>query len=216
MDEFLKRSDELATIIWKTSGSRFLAASRLLRRDRLSTFSVALLSVLATMAGLLEPHVSAAAHRIGINTAVISATMSLFILAISLVEGAGQVAVQASKLHDNGMLIAQVRRDIEDMMAQAKSTDTPNWSLYENLRMKYDTHLRECPVNHEKIDYRRFEVDYRRSKEFSLNGKPRIGWLEAQWIRFLHLFSAIWLSFASWTLIFGLFVFVVDWSPGQV
>src|SRR5580692_2277936 len=63
MDEFIKRLEEQAAVMWKTSGSRFLAATRLLRRERLSMFSIALLSVVATVVGLLDPHLNSVAHR---------------------------------------------------------------------------------------------------------------------------------------------------------
>ena len=211
MDEFIKRLDELATVMWKTSGARFLAATRLVRHDRLSTFSVALLSVVATVVGLLEPHVSAAAHRVGLSTAVISATMSLFILVISLLEGSAQTAVQANKLHENGVRIAEVRRDLEDLLARSKIEKTPNWDRYEALRRAYDTYLRECPFNHEPIDFRRFEVDHRNSPKFSENDRPRTGWVEAQWIKLRHFFDAAWLSVASWILVLSLVLLVIDW-----
>jgi hypothetical protein len=81
MDEFTQRSQELITIMWKTSGARFLAAARLQRRDRLSTFSIALLSALAIIVGLLDPHVSVATRLpLGLTAPIISAAMSLFIL----------------------------------------------------------------------------------------------------------------------------------------
>ena len=105
--------------------------------------------------------------------------------------------MQASKLHENGMGIAAVRRNLEDLLAQARAANAPNWSQYELYRDEYDTHLRECPFNHELIDFKRFEVNYRHDPAFCTDGKPRIRWVEAQSIKLRYLLSAAWLSFTS-------------------
>jgi SMODS and SLOG-associating 2TM effector domain family 5 len=209
MDEFIKRSEELTTVMWKTAGTRFLAAHRLSRRDRLATFSISLLSVVAVAVGLLEPHVSAAAHHIGLSTTIISAIMSVFILAISLMEGSAQSAVQADKLHESGTRIADVRRGLEDLLARSRGANAPSWNQYENLRTSYETLLRECPFNHEPIDFKQFEVNHRHSNAFSQNGHPRVGWLEALLIRFLYLANAAWLPMASWVVVGILILLIV-------
>jgi hypothetical protein len=209
MDEFIRRSEDLATVLWKTSGARFLAAARLSRRDRLATFSIALLSVVAVAVGLLEPHVSTAAHRIGLSAVVISVTMSVFILTISLMEGSAQSAVQANKLHESGTRIAEVRRELQDLLARSREENAPNWAQYENLRRSYETLLRECPCNHQSIDFKRFEVNHRTSAAFSTNGRPRVGWLEAQLIKALHILDAAWLPVASWVIVGFLILLVV-------
>jgi hypothetical protein len=210
MDEFVKRANDLIAIMWKTAGSRFLAASRLQRRDRLSTFTIALLSAIAIVMGLVEPHVGTGVRLpLGLTTGLVSAAMSLFILVISLVEGGGQTAVQCAKLHDNAVQVAEVRRNLEDLLARAKTAGSPDWAQYEVYRDAYYTHLRACPFNHEVIDFLRFEANHRKDAAFSLNGRPRIGWLEAQGIKLRHLLSAAWLSFASWALVLGLVGLVV-------
>lgn len=209
MDEFIKRSEDLATVLWKTAGARFLAATRLSRRDRLATFSIALLSVVAVAVGLLEPHVSTAAHRIGLSTAIISVTMSVFILAISLIEGSAQSAVQANKLHESGTRIAEVRRELEDLLARSRATNAPDWVRYEGLRSSYETLLRECPFNHLPIDFKRFEVNHRKSAAFSENGHPRVGWPEAQLIKILFFVDAAWLPVVSWVIVSFLILLVI-------
>jgi hypothetical protein len=209
MDEFIKRSEDLATVLWKTSGSRFLAATRLLRRDRLSTFSIALLSVVAATVGLLDPHVGPTAVRLGLSTAVIAASMSLLILVISLVEGSAQTAVQSNKLHESGTRIAEIRRELEDLLARSREANAPNWVRYEELRKAYEVLLRECPFNHEPIDFKRFEVNHRKSAGFSESGHPRVGWWEAQLIRIHYLLNAAWLPAVSWVIVVGLVLLVV-------
>jgi hypothetical protein len=210
MDEFVKRSEDLVTVLWKTSGARFLAAARLLRRDRLSTFSIALLSVVAATVGLLDPHVGQEAARLGLTTSVIPALMSLLILVISLVEGSAQIAVQSNKLHESGTRIAEVRRELEDLLARCRAETLPNWPRYEELRRAYETLLRECPFNHEHIDFKRFEVNHRKSAGFSEGGRPRAGRLEAQLIKIHYVLNAAWLPALSWVIVISLVFLMVS------
>jgi hypothetical protein len=209
MDEFDKRLTELATDMWKTSGARFLAASRLARREKLSTFTIALLSVITTLVGLLEPHSRLAGSGLGLSTAVLTAAMALIILVVSLIEGGSQNAVRSYKLHENAMCIAEIRHRLEDLRARANSEKAQHWNKFEELRLAYDTSLRECPFNHETIDYERFVVQHRCSEEFALNGKPRLNWANAVQIKVGYFFSSALLSVASWFAIMVLVYFAV-------
>jgi len=213
MDEFVKLAEELRTKMWRTAGTRYLAANRLGRRDRYSTFSIAILSVVAIGFGLLEPHISAAAKHAGFNFVAITAVISVFILAISLIEGSSRTAVQGSKLHDNAVSISEVRTRLESMLSKAKLAGSPDWQNYDALRLEYETRIRECPYNHEPIDYQQFEANHRESPEFlRADGTPRMGWVRAQWVKLNHLTSAAWLSFVSWVVVVSLVFFVFDWS----
>ena len=197
MEEFEKRIVELTTAMWKTAGSRFLAASRLSQREKLSTLSIASLSVVATMVGLLDAHAGNAAQRIGLSVAVLSALMSLLVLVISLVAGFSQDAVQSHKLHESAMHISEVRRRLVDLLARCKSEKQVHWGQYDTLRSSYDTYLRECPFNHETIDFRRFEAQHRLCPEFCSGGKPGISWLESGRVRAAYFLSSAWLSIVA-------------------
>lgn len=214
MEEFLNDGATLRTRMWTTAGARYLAAGRLRRRERLSTFSIAILSVVAIAVGLVEPSISHGAQLVGVSSGAVTAIISVFILAISLIEGSSQAAVQASKLHDNAVLIAEARSEVESALAKSRDTGKPDWEALDRLRHLYETRIRECPFNHEPMDHQRFEATHRKSPEFSTSeGRPRMNWIACQWIRGRHLMSPAWLSFASWALVLALIFLVFDWAP---
>jgi hypothetical protein len=216
MDDFIKAAEDLRTKMWRTSGSRYLAANRLSRRDRYSTFSVSILSVVAIGVGLLNPAISGGASHAGFTTVSVTAIISVFILAISLIEGSAKTAVQASKLHENAVIISEIRTSLESMLAKARASGAADWQQLNELRKEYEARIRECPYNHETIDYQRFEDNHRTSPEFLSESKvPRMGWIRCQWVKVRHLTDAAWLSFVSWIVVFGLIVLVIDWGYSE-
>jgi len=210
---FESQASELGTKMWKTAGARFRAAQRLTRRGRISTFSIALLSVLAIAVGVLEPRA-----RSGWSAAALTSIISVFVLVISLIEGSSQTAVQSNKLHENAIRVSECRARLEEMLARCQAQGAQDWQELRSIREEYQTTIRECPFNHEPIDYKRFEVDHRKRKEFLVpssgadEGKPRMTRLSAQWIRGCYALSATWLSIASWLIILAVLVFAFDWS----
>lgn len=212
-EPFEKQTAELRTKMWKTAGARFRAAQRLTRRERISTFSIALLSVLAIAVGLLEPHA-----RSGWSTAALTSIISVFVLVISLIEGSSQTAVQSSKLHENAVRVSECRARLEEMAARCRAQGAHDWQELRNIRVDYETTIRECPFNHESIDYKRFEVDHRKSEGFLVAAsetgerRPGMSLLNAQWVKGCYALSAIWLSVVSWLIVIAVLVFAFDWS----
>jgi hypothetical protein len=203
--------------MWKTSGARHRAVERLTRRDRWSTFSIALLSVVAIAIGLLDPHATLLSHKVGFSTATATAVVSVFILVISLIEGSSQTAVKADRLHDTAVRVTEARTRLEDLLARARTKGTPDWDALASVRQEYETKIRECPFNHEQIDYRRFEVDHRTSKEFLITdgqtkAKPRTNFFVAQSIKLYYLLGTSWLSIASWLIVATMLILFLDWS----
>ena len=214
MDEYLRLAIDLRTRMWRTAGARFIAADRLTKRDRFSTFSIALLSVVAIGVGLLDPHLSTFAQRVsGGSTAAVTAILSVFILVLSLVEGSGQTSVRATKLHENAVHISEVRTDLETMLARSQLANSPDWEQLAELRKAYETRIRECPFNHDPVDYQRFQVNHRTSPEFAdAEGQPRMSWPEAQWVKLHHIADTSWLSFASWIFVVAFVVLTFAWG----
>jgi hypothetical protein len=214
--EFEHEAEQLRTRMWKTSSTRFRAAQRLNLRERLSTFSIALLSVVAIAVGLLDPHTKAGLHDFGVSTAAVMAILSVFILVISLIEASGQTSVRADRLHSNAVRIAELRAQLESLVANCKANNTPDWTRVQAIGEEYSAKIRECPFNHELIDYRRFAVDHRFSPEFMIDkesGKkvPRIGPAEALWTKVYYLVCTSWLSVLSWLIVLMLLVVAFDW-----
>lgn len=218
MQEFEREAEALRTKMWKTAGARHRAVERLSRRNRWSTFSIALLSVVAIAVGLLDPHANLLSHKVGLSTATLTAVLSVFILVISLIEGSSQTAVKADRLHDNAVRITESRTRVEDLLARCRAANTPDWGALAGVRQEYETKIRECPFNHEPIDYKRFEVDHRTSKEFLVSDRqgtrasPRVHFIAAQWIKLHYLLGASWLSIASWMIVSIMLLLLLDWS----
>ncbi len=206
--------------MWKTSSTRFRAAQRLALRERLSTFSIALLSVVAIAVGLLDPHTAQGLREYGVSSAAIMAILSVFILVISLIEASGQTSVRSDRLHANAVDITELRTQLEGVRARARASNDPDWEATEGIRKAYAAKMRECPFNHEPIDFRRFAVDHRLSPEFAIemrSGKkvPSVGFVEAHWIRVYYLLCTSWLSVASWLIVLVLLIVAFDWHvPG--
>lgn len=214
MDSYVELANTLRTNLWRTAGARFYAARRLELRDRLSTFSIAFLSVIAIGIGLLDPVLGQgnAPSLLRISAAVLTAIISVFVLVISLIEGNGRSQLQATRLHENGVKLAELRGTLELLIAKSLETGVPAWDGLERLRKEYDGELRECPFNHEPIDAQRFKIDHRKSKEFiDFDNRPEIGWLHAMGIETSYLTSAAWLAAISWVVVVGLVAAAVDW-----
>jgi hypothetical protein len=212
MDEYKRQTDALKTKMWTTAGARYSAARRLRYRDWLSTFSIALLSVITIAVGLLDPAVKTSPQSHGFTVAVATAIISVFILVISLIEAGRQSAVKAEKLHDSAVRISEVRTSLEAESARAIAENREDWDGLASRRGAYESCIRECPHNHDTIDYDHFQVKRRKSPEFAApNGKPRIGLLQSTWIGLLYDLSYMWLAVTSWVVVIALLYFTFDW-----
>jgi len=212
MNSYVELTNTFRTNLWRTAGARFYGARRLELRDRLSTFSIAFLSVIAIGVGLLDPVIGSgdAPVLLRIGTAVLTTIISVFVLTISLIEGNSRSQLQATRLHESGVRLTELRGSLEILTAQ--SGDHPQWDSFEKLRNEYDREIRECPFNHDPIDDLRFKIDHRSSDEFAAADKrPQITWLRAVVIEARYVMSAAWLSVVSWVVVVGLVAAAVDW-----
>jgi hypothetical protein len=219
MEDYLKLANGLRTRMWRTAGARFLASQRLSRRERLSTFTIALLSVVAIGVGLVDPTAGNVAEpRLpGLSAAAVTAIISVFVLVISVLEGGSRAQIRAEKLHENAVGIGELRSQLEALVARSNAEATADWDELAELRESYDTQLRECPFNHEPIDDRQFMVNHRLSPEFSsIDGKPQISWPHAQGIKLLYQSNSAWLSVTSSIIVISLVLFAFRWDPSKL
>lgn len=209
MDEFLAAAENVRTRMWRTAGARFFAVVRLTRRDNLSTFSIAMLSVVAIAIGLLNPDpVNNRVSALAVNTII-----SVFILTIGLVEGARQSSVKAAKLHDNAASIASLRSNLELLLTRCREAQVPDHQALGELNADYQLLISECPFNHDALDDDRFVVQHRLSPEFRQDdGQPKFGRIAAGLIQARHLLSSAWLPALSWLVILCLAWSAFNWT----
>lgn len=155
-------AQSLSTRIWTTRGARFEAQRRLEAMDNWSTFTIVLLSVFiagigywSTADGLdHDPH-----RRLLLGFA--SGILSIFVLAVSLLENAKKYQLKAHQLHENAVQLEKIEAEV--MALLASSTPSPTLSdAAQELFLKYITELDSCPVNHDAIDYDTFRASKRR------------------------------------------------------
>lgn len=197
--------------MWKTYGSRFLAAIRLTRRERWATFSIALLSVVAIGVGLVNPPIGPLAHNAGITPATVTSVISVFILVISLIESSSQTSVRALKLHESAIAISEVHTRLQRALVTSKASKEPNWTEYGKIQSDYEMQIRECPYNHESIDFEAFRANHRRSPEFAVvPNNAGMGDIAALWAKVRYIGSSIWLPLASWAVVLAALLIAFD------
>lgn len=212
MNHFETHANALRTKMWTTAGARFNAARRLSLRERCSTFSIALLSLVAIAAGLIGlPTVVVGDQRgVTIDAAVVTSMISVFILIISLVEGSSRYQVRSERIHESASRLGNLRENLELAIAKSKTSGSPDYDSVETLSKEYQAEIDSCPYNHDPIDYLRFNAAHRKSSEFQLeSGRPRMSFLRAVGVRVGYLGSAIWLSALSWSTVVPVYVWLL-------
>lgn len=146
LDEF-KRSAEI------TRDVRFQANLRLMRRQRLSSYTVSLLSLYVIALSLI-PNILSLRHYQSQILLACSIVLAVFVIFTSLIDGAQNFYHQGELLHQCARRIADINRkakniDVDDIdPSQAKKE-------LEQLQQDYQKALDECPTNHDNVDYYR-------------------------------------------------------------
>lgn len=205
MKDFLQR---LRTQAWRTSGARYNAARRLIRRDWLATFSIAMFSAIGiALAVVQKVYVQKSTPELDNYLTVFSACIGLFVLVISLIEWGTSGLVKADALHRNAESLNQFQRKIEQVLATSAEPDD---ALVTVLREEYEAIKAGCAHNHEAVDDVLFRAQQRLSKEFRVDckpdGTPQMSWIEGKWAVLLDQWSSAWAFLFFWLVIVGLLV----------
>lgn len=188
--------------MWRTAGARFNAARRLKRRDWLSTISIAMFSIIGIFLPMMQRiYGFSAGSPIDNYYTALALSLSLFVLVISLVEGSENYRVRADRLQRNAEELTELRRSLEQKLARAKDTGQMSDEEVGTFRDQYEKVVQECPHNHDPIDDELFLVTHRLSTEFSVNGKPRIGWVEAQCRQFWYWCRVAGFLILGWAVV---------------
>jgi hypothetical protein len=169
----------LSGIIYRTRGCRFGAASALEVKERLSVGTIAFLSIYLlcwSIILLAYPEAYISKHAAFYNA--VSATASVALLVVSLMDYAFGRSVKAEKLHQNALSISICMRDLERQLASS----SPDVAVMEKIASEYERHISETQVNHTSMDFTRWNY---------ASAKPT-GLATALWYPLRRLLFNIW------------------------
>lgn len=182
-----RASDHLLSKMWKTKSARFNAQQRLMNRYWTSTVSTSVLACYLIAASILQLTIEAAATgEFGkIITSAILIT-SVFLLMITLTEGARNYPGEAERMHRSALEIAELYNGFQ---ALDLATADRQRAEYND---RYSAALKAIEVNHKDIDFLRFKIGAR--EDF----KPST----LEFIGMLITYIALWfLEYALYILI---------------
>ena len=185
--------DSLRSRLWKTKGSRFNAYRRLKRRQQVSIFSISVLSVYGISIPVIQAVLdTTSCPRTNNLYTVISLTLSVFILVLSLLEGANDYSGKSEKMHANAVKISSLYSELEVFLVR---NDDPVdlGEKVDDIQRRYSKLIEECPDNHEPEDYLEFQAQHRRDFQLS----P----LTCLWVRAKSFLMNYWL--------YSLFIIVI-------
>ncbi|MCL6754614.1 SLATT domain-containing protein [Nostoc sp. CCCryo 231-06] len=160
-------TESLSSRIWITKGSRFNAARRLNNKYQFSLNSISILSVYGIAIPIIQGIVrNPQCQKINEIYNAISLILSVFTLAISLLEGAKNYQIKAEKLHKNAVEISSLQRELEYLMI-SKSGEADFLQKLGDISVKYEHLIERCPENHEPEDYDFFMAQNR--KDFKIS-----------------------------------------------
>jgi hypothetical protein len=142
--EDFKRSVEI------TRDVRFQANLRLARRQKMSSYMIALLSLYVIALSLLPNILELNAQQSQILLAC-SIVLSVFVIFTSLIDGAQNFYHQGELLHQCARKVASVYHELKNL-DPANDVEGTKQKL-EKLQTDYRSALDECPINHENIDF---------------------------------------------------------------
>lgn len=194
---------------WRTSGARYNAARRLRRRSFVATASLAFFSATMIVISLVQSfyvdlHGPSA---LGSYLTTISGCISVFLLAVSLIEWGFRSGEKSDNLHRNAESLNGFQRRLGGVIELDKELSL---SRYIEESRKYEEIKSTCLDNHDPLDDELFVSQHRLSPEFLLSGKPRFGKFRAFFISFRHFFSSIWYFLLIWVGI-GFSIYCAPW-----
>lgn len=193
--------DELRTLAWITSGSRYNAARRLARKELISTSSLSFFSaiciILAFYQKIYSPITPEKTQIIDISSIIIS----IFVLTISLIEWGNRSSTKSETLYENAEKLNAFHRKINIL----KDDEDLSQEKMIKLQNEYDLIKSMIRVNHKPIDYEYFMAEKRFASEFlRKDGTPKISEEDAQATKFIWFLSDLYLYIIFWiiTIIF--------------
>ncbi|MDB4237329.1 SLATT domain-containing protein [Flavobacteriaceae bacterium] len=156
---YLEKSflEELSFKIWSTKGARFQADTRLTKKSKLSTISLAFLSAYLIIASLLSAYgLNNGNYKDLINYSITA--LSILLLVISMFENNQNYKLRAKIYHDCGLEIGFLYSNLRTFKTLKKNkSDFEIYTFskkmiieYQNILVKYE--------NHEPLDFDKFKT----------------------------------------------------------
>lgn len=149
-EQKLSARDKLLRDMKVTKGVRFNASERLEREERNLTRNVAYAST-AVVVVTLVPFFFDISEHLERVVAIMTVALSIFILAVSLLQSASGRPVRANKLERCAMEVNSLRRELE---ATVVDGDVSSYAK------RYDDIIAKYGVMHERQDYNRYRIDH--------------------------------------------------------
>jgi SMODS and SLOG-associating 2TM effector domain family 5 len=177
-------SEMLDNRLWKTKGSRFNAVRRLNNKNQLSIMSISILSVYGIAIPVGQSVLGNRCPDVNNTYTAISTVLSVFTLALSLLEGSKNYQLRAERLYSNAIKISNLSRELEYLRkCEPTAPDLPE-RLFK-ISSRYEALIEDCPENHSSEDYQLFEIQNRRHF--------KISWLSVIYIRIKLILIDYWL-----------------------
>lgn len=158
-----RATDHLLSKMWKTKGSRFNAHARLRTRYWASVLATSILAMYLVALSLSQltftEVLSTTENKI---LSIGGVVVSIFLIIITLVETARNYLGDAEKMHQSALTISELYNRF-----QALTVDEANAQRLQ-FNDQYSEALKENPVDHKDIDYKRFMI--RSAKDLNISG----------------------------------------------
>ncbi len=150
-------SVELNFKLWTTKGARFAACDRLKTLNKLSSYSIGMLSAYLVIIGLLSVFRLKLSLQISNDELAFASTgLSILILVFSQLESANEYRLKAEKYHDCALEISELYNKLRYIKTSNLSSEEINRQAYD-LSVDYSIALKKYE-NHKPIDYRVFQT----------------------------------------------------------
>lgn len=199
MEEFLRT---LRTDAWRTSSARYNAARRLRRRELFATVSLTFFSALSVAIAFVQRVYVTGGGAVDNYLTALSASLGIFLLAISLMEWGAANGVKAEALHRNAEELNGFQRRLALVLSQLSAQQPMSWNQVEALSDEYEKVKTQCIYNHQPLDELHFRATKRTAPEFRRpDGAEAIGCVEAAWIVLKWEISSVWYFAVFWIII---------------
>ena len=151
--------------IWTTIGSRFNASRRLNNQYKLSALSISVLSIFGIGTPIIQNYIdSSQCYNADKLYSLVSILLSIFILVLSLLEGAKNYQIKAEKLHNNAVEMSIVLNEISflaDYKLKICMSDKSKEDVVMQIKKynkEYNALIKQCPENHDSDDFLLFKA----------------------------------------------------------
>jgi hypothetical protein len=191
MSELSNLANAERTKIWRTRGARFNAARRMHLKNILSTFSISVLACWGIALPIIQKvYGIPPGSAIDDHYTFVSIVASLFVLIISLLEGAQAYGVKQEHFDLCAKRLGEISSEFELLIATAGVDHGKLASAIAKATEQYHRVLSECAENHEPIDDTLFLAQHRYAPEFL---ESKIGRGSALLMHFTWWIASTWL-----------------------